>query len=594
MKFPEFASRVKIQRLFNDRFEGIDRTLAAKENEFTDAVNITSDNYPALSVRKIRRELDIPDNGESIMGMCATDKPIWVSENKIWRAGEELDGITLSDGEKQLAVAANRVYVFPDKLWVDTESGEYGNMEKSASVSSGVIIITPASREYAGAEYIESDEQPKVDDPASFEGKIWLDSSSVPCKLKKYVYNGESGSFVEVVSDCVRVIVADLDGNTQNSFYEGFEEGDGLTFSATGQMENALSSLGLLSTFVLLENGRTGQSRYMIFDTVITGHKNQVLLEDGATGSFTLSRNVPDLDYVLMCRNRLWGCNVAKNRIYCSRRDAYNSWYGTRLSALDPMQFDAGSPGEFTGCAVYLDTPLFFKEEYIHKMIDNSQLVTNCPGVMKGCDKSLKTANNTLFYMSRDGVCAYRADLPEIVSRKLGYMRCKNAASGVLQNKYYICPYPSLEEVYVYDAEKNIWHREDGMTFERSVTCGGVMYASDKNRIYVLGADENIGRDCEKKVSWYAVLSDFIPKDGRMREPIAIEIRCDTGSSGKIYVYAMYDEDQNYVFAGRAKSGIIRLSLPRRRCDRLKIRLEGSGECKVYSMTRIFRVIDPR
>ena len=588
MNFVELPCKISRKRLVTDSFEGLNFTPSIKENELSGGLNLTSCDYPALSVRAPLRELPLSEPSD-IVGMLEGEGPVWVQGNKVFCGGREVCGLVLTDGEKSLAAAGKYMYIFPDKVWVDTKELTFGYMERSASVDEGVIIITPALKEYSGAEYIESATEPEVKEPESFEGKFWLDSSSIPCRLKKYVYNGESGSFVEVTPDCFRLIAANADGSTQNDFYKGFEAGDGLTFSATGQMKNALASLGLLSTFVLLENGQTGQSGYMIFDFKITGHKNQVLTSDALSGSFRLERKVPDLDLVLMGRERLWGCNIKENKIYGSRRGAFSSWYGQSMSASDPICLDAASPGEFTGGALYIDTPLFFKEDYIHKVLEGSQIVTKCPGIKAGCKESARLVKNTLFYMSREGVCAYSGNLPEVVSKKLGAINCDKAASCVCGELYYLSL--SDKTTYVCDTSRNIWHCVDIIPIEHSASCQGICYYSNKNRMFVMGSD-SVGIPFENKICWWAELGDFVPKTGDMKELLGIEIRCETEVGGEIYLRVMYDNDGNYVFAGRARNGVCRIMLNRRRCDRLKIRLEGVKGCKIYSIVRIYRAVD--
>ena len=51
-------------------------------------------------------------------------------------------------------------------------------------------------------------------------------------------------------------------------------------------------------------------------------------------GTVKLARRVPDLDYVIECKNRLWGCRYGTsegknlNEIYCSALGDFKNWPG--------------------------------------------------------------------------------------------------------------------------------------------------------------------------------------------------------------------------------------------------------------------------
>ena len=66
-----------------------------------------------------------------------------------------------------------------------------------------------------------------------------------------------------------------------------------------------------------------------------------------------LSRDIPDLDYVMESNNRLWGCRSEDNTIYASKLGDPLNWNYFQSLANDSYALDVGSDGEFTGCAAY-------------------------------------------------------------------------------------------------------------------------------------------------------------------------------------------------------------------------------------------------
>lgn len=68
---------------------------------------------------------------------------------------------------------------------------------------------------------------------------------------------------------------------------------------------------------------------------------------------------------------------------------------------------------------------LFFKENTIHKIYgsrpaDYQVVSTQCRGVAKGASRSLSVINETLYYLSTEGVMAWDGSLPVNISGRLG------------------------------------------------------------------------------------------------------------------------------------------------------------------------------
>ena len=140
---------------------------------------------------------------------------------------------------------------------------------------------------------------------------------------------------------------------------------------------------------------------------------------------------MPIMDYVIECNNRLWGCRYGKNKkgeivneIYASKQGDFKNWNCYAGISTDSYAVTVGSDGEFTGAINYGSYPMFFKENYIHRISGSipSQFVmntTNCRGVQKGSEKSLAISNEILFYKSSSDVCMYEGSLPSSISTSL-------------------------------------------------------------------------------------------------------------------------------------------------------------------------------
>ena len=67
--------------------------------------------------------------------------------------------------------------------------------------------------------------------------------------------------------------------------------------------------------------------------------------------------------------------------------------------------------------------------------------------------------------------------------------------------------------------------------------------------------------------------------------------RMDEGA--EVLVYLQYDSEGPWRLSGTIRSkgtGTVTLPIRPRRCDHLKLRLEGSGEVRIFSIARILEV----
>ena len=101
--------------------------------------------------------------------------------------------------------------------------------------------------------------------------------------------------------------------------------------------------------------------------------------EEAQSDTITITRTLPDMDYVCECQNRLWGCYYGLsggkviNAIYCCARGDFKNWRQYMGLATDSWTASVGSDGQWTGAANYLGHPCFFKEERIHTVTVSSE-----------------------------------------------------------------------------------------------------------------------------------------------------------------------------------------------------------------------------
>lgn len=329
-------------------------------------------------------------------------------------------------------------------------------------------------------------------------------------------------------------------------------------------------------------------------------HFYENIFQDDTNASITLARSVPDLDFVCENENRVWGCK--DNTIYaCKLGDPFN-WnvmdgLATDSFTVESNRNQVGSAGSFTGCCSYLGYPLFFKEDHIYKVYgskpSNFQIMGSASlGVEQGSADSLAVAGERLFYLSRAGVVSYAGGTPEVISVPLGNVRYRNAVGGSDGTKYYV----SLEnetgghDLFTFDTRLGLWHREDDTQVLAYAWDRELYFLDGKGNLWLGGNPRMIPDGAQREeFESFAEFGDFTEKNPDKKGFSKVQLRAELEAGASLKVLLQFDSDGNWrqistLNAERKRS----FSLPviPRRCDHWRLRLEGTGNWKVLSLSR--------
>ena len=562
-------------------FGGYNHNLRIGESEFYDMTNLTSTNYPILSPRKQRGTYF---SGANPLGMVSKDSLCYVDGQYFcmneYRVDMDLDTTT----EKTLVSMGAYVIILPDKKWINTKDlTDFGNIEASYTSPVGNTVTFEMStidgtlyknKDAAGNEIAVPNGATAPPEPKNLD--YWIDTSSTPHTLKQY--SAASAMWVPIASTYIRISAPGIGA--------AFEQYDGVTIS--GVVVESLSDLN--NTMVIWDKG----------DSYIT----VIGLIDAATAQdepITVERKMPIMDFVTESENRLWGCRYGTaangeivNEIYACKLGDFKNWNCFMEISTDSYVAGCGTDGQFTAAVTHLGYPLFFKENCVHKvygnMPSNFQIqTTNCRGVAKESEKSLATVNEVLFYKSRSGVCAYDGSLPVEISYALGDTYYSNAVGGYLGNKYYISMADAEGEyhLFVYDTQKQMWHREDNTKAVQFCNCRGELYFIDDN-----GNIKTVNGSGEKDTdpfTWVAetgIIGCESP-DKKYISRLTIRMALDIGSTVDFYI--QYDSMEDWEHAGTLSGTSLKtfnVPIRPRRCDHFRLRIEGEGEAKIFSITK--------
>lgn len=340
------------------------------------------------------------------------------------------------------------------------------------------------------------------------------------------------------------------------------------------------------------ENNQTSIIREISADKKKLHFYENIFTVGTEAGTVTLKREVPDMDYICECNNRLWGCKG--DTIYASALGDPRNWNKFDGVATDSYSVDVGSAGDFTGCCSYLGYPIFFKEDTIYKVYgskpSNFEAMNSATlGVAAGSHLSFAIAGEVLYYMSRAGVMAYTGGIPENISAPFDGARYKNAAGGSDGIKYYISMQDAANNwhLFVYDPRYNMWHREDATHVVGFGWLGG-LYMAVSDGIWIAGQALQ-GATAETSVPWLYETGDLYEGNVNKKAVGKLLVRIGVGVGATAKVEIKYDSGDTWQTVGQLTAGAKRthvLPVIPRRADHYRLRFSGTGAVTLYSITR--------
>lgn len=599
MLYPQLEQPARTQEYVQE-WRGYNRNLRCGDGEFWDMGNMTGDLYPILSPRKRRSRYETATG--RIRGLYVKGgHVIWVAGSQVFVDGDAVSGLTIpGDAYDDVQIVGIGVYVvvFPSGRYFDLVAflggGSFDNGQiyigREISCGDGTIAWFDNAKA-DGTEYAST----VFSEPQSPTGsELWLDSSGEETVGK--IWNSGTASWIVVQNMYIKISCTGIGA--------GFEAGDSVTISGampqdtTGEIKNRVNG-----NFVLES---CGDDWIVIPGMMPVGEMRM------KEGNMTVERQVPEMDYVVECGNRLWGCKYGKivqdgklvyvNEIYASALGDFKQWKKFQGLSTDSYAASRGSDGPWTGAITYQGHPTFFKEDCIETVYPSSTgahqiTVNNCRGLQRSYPgNSLAIVNDVLYWYTGREVVAYDGNYPVSVSAALGQEIYDGSAAGALGSKYYICLKRETGCVtFAYDTRTGMWHKEDEGDLqqnEMTIFAGDIShlyYANNSNEIWDIAGT---GADLEPEPDWYVETGEIGLTAPGNKYISRINLRLLPKKGAWADVYVQYDSNEQWEHKGHIRGTGYLLSklLPivPRRCDHMKIRIEGHGDVRVYSMGRLY------
>lgn len=528
MKLPDMRYADGIVKSQQVKFGGLNHNLGAGDGELWDMRNLTGDYSPLLATRPPRfHQMTLAAPG----GIFSWDGLAWVDGDGFFYKGERKG--TVIPGQKTFAALGAYIVILPDKAYFNTLTGEFGSLE------------------------------------AEWKGE-------------KLTFT--NGKLFDEEAEANTLQVAGV------NWADLFKPGDAVTISGcTKHPENSKTSI--------IREVDGDKLYFYEYVFILDGSKGETPYSE--TGTLSVKRTVPDLRFICENENRLWGCDG--NTIYASKLGDIFNWNVYDGLSTDSYTVDTGSAGEFTGCISFLGYPIFFKEDHIYKVYgsipSNFEVMGSATlGVAAGSGASLAIAGETLFYLSTAGIVAYSGGIPQPVGTAFGLERHKNAVAGSDALKYFVSMQgeDGTWRLHVYNTQTGMWHTEDETHATHFARWDGNLYMlTQAGDVWTAGRTQGIGPETagwEAPFSWRAEFGDFAEGNPNKKGVSKLQLRLELDAGAEVQAWLQFDTDGQWQKVGTALGeGVKRsyyLPIIPRRGDHYRLKLEGKGGCRVYSLTR--------
>ncbi len=572
---PYLKNKMKRVARSVSQFDGLNMNLAKADSELSDDCNMSSDDYPCLSVRAARSNYG--DLGMTVRALGAKDGIFCVGSTEeepdktVIKFGENTAEISAGNpnAERRCACLADQVLILPDKAVYKPSDNSVYSVGYSKSITLSGAEAT--AKQQLGVSYTTNF--------PTYIGEITstgLVSATYSEKYVSYLMPFEKIKAGDVVHISMEVLPAPYNKTNYWSYIKSMSDGIDLKVESVTYTKHDVKT-GTLNEITSISFGQ---------NAIDMGGFSEVIIK-----SITLSRRLPDLDDMCTLNNRIWG--VKNNTIMCSKLGDASQWYdfsadsyGTLPSSCFSADVDTG--GKFGGSVVA------FKEDCIHKIYgnapDNYTLSTlECCGVKDGARDTLCRVGGALYYLGRGGVYMYDGTRPRLISQKTDLDIADASQAGTDGKKYYLLAGAlSGRRIYVYDPEHKSWHMEDmPENADKFVYNDGRLYLLCGSLLKCISGD----RSAEESVTWSFALH-FDEDSYATKNYDKLFIKYKLGDGAAFTVKTVCDGDRENCGTYTDASGVdveyATAVLPIRRCIEFDLLFCGAGDFTLIDVTREF------
>ncbi|MBR5152130.1 MAG: hypothetical protein IKW60_01180 [Clostridia bacterium] len=519
------------------RFGGLDLRHAPAPESLSAAENLSAAAYPALTARPSRKTVAQYQGISSVIGdplkFTGMQDGQFYYQGKLVPFHRSLNGTSLVEMN-------GKILIFPDKLYYDSSP-----------------------------------------DPETGEAVHALQPIQKSVTLTDVTFYGKQDAATGVCTACLER----FNGGGFSSFCKGESvqiEGSRIARNNTVNLTNRNDYAFEDAIVSAVVDDVTDQKLQLLLYT--KNGKRTVFSNVTEPGDITVSVNIPDMNYVMVHNNRLWGTDAYGENIYASALGDFRSFYSFQGLAGDSWYAPVTTPGDFTGITAYRNAVIATKQTCLHHVYGDRPANFSIPKhTESGCldGRSLVQLQGVLYYLAPDGVYAYTGGEPYCISQALP-INMAGGIGGTDGRRYYLAITQRYGEKHllVYDPEKNLWQREDDTPFIKFMQADGKFYGVCKDGIFQFNAGE-------EQVNWSMVTQPLSYETMRQKGANCLRLLLDTEEKTRVSVSVSHDGGE-FVPCGELSASKGRKShrLPIRfqNCDSFRIRVEGQGPVVLHGL----------
>lgn len=333
-------------------------------------------------------------------------------------------------------------------------------------------------------------------------------------------------------------------------------------------------------------------------------------LYSGTSGSLCntirISKKVPDMDYITVSQNRIWGCSSENHEIYACKQGDATAWYNYAGLSSDSYAVTIPNGDKFTGAVTYSDMPYFFTENMAYSIMGNkpkNYQVQNYElrGVEDGAYRTIAQKDGYVYYKSKSGIERFNGNNAQSLSEYLDLEGMNGYIGQTNNDKYFVfLGTENNTNLYVYDIKKRLWHKERNDSPNDMVELDNNLYITENKETKIdlvkingkstevadILVDNDPTYDTPK---WWVESGEFNGQSllNKYITKFMFEMKLEQNS--KVSIYFMYDDSGEWeeVFRTTDKQvkKLINVPILVRRCERMRYKIKGEGQAKIYSIS---------
>lgn len=529
MKLPSvnYSDRIRKDKR-QTAFGGLNHTLAAADGDIYNMRNLSSKDFPVLSVRNKRK---LFKTVEKPNGIYAWDGLFIIDGTKLYFNDTLICEVT--DGRKSFAGIGNQVVIMPDKIYVDTETLDCGSLVSKwtggeITFGNGILYEEEAAANMIEVEGANWELYFEIGDAVTISGcTIHTQNNKTPIirgidgdKLYFYencfVLNGEDGlePYTETGNMSIERAVPDMDFICEN---------ENRLFGCKGN-EIYASKLGDIFN-------------WNVFDGLTT---DSYSVDVGSSGEFTGCCSYGGYAVFFKPEHiyKLYGNYPSAYQLMGSHTLGLEEGSHGALAVAGETLFFLSRAGftAYTGGVPQQVSAVFGNEHY-------KNAVAGSDGLKYYVSAEKENGEHRLFVFDSQ----YKVWHVEDETEAVGFAYYKGC-------------------LYMMAADGNVW------------IVGNTVMAP-------------AGCTDEPQIKWMCEFAETYHNNPDAKGLTKLQLRMEFDKAAHCDVEIMYDSDGRWIQAGRIdgttqQEHVVPLIL--RRCDHYKIKLSGKGTCRLYSLAKEF------